>query len=70
MYSSQGVLSLKQRKSMSRLSSALKALIDAPFARAGTSPAPRNIVPIYDRIGRYAETKKVDQPTWLAMAVS
>jgi hypothetical protein len=55
---------------MSKLSGALKALIDVPFARAGTTPAPRNIARIYERIGQHAESKKVERPTWLAMTVS
>jgi hypothetical protein len=55
---------------MSKLSNSLKALIDAPFARAGTTPAPRNIVNVYERIAKHAESKKVEQPIWLAMSVS
>ena len=55
---------------MSKLSSALKGLIEAPFARAGTNPAPPGIKSLYQRIGEHAESKKVLQPTWLAMAVS
>jgi hypothetical protein len=55
---------------MSKLSGALKALIEVPFARAGTTPAPRNISRIYERIKEHAESKKVERPTWLAMTVS
>jgi hypothetical protein len=55
---------------MSKLSKALKALIDAPFARAGTTPAPRNISLVYEKIRAQAESKKVERPTWLAMTVS
>jgi hypothetical protein len=60
----------KMTKNMSKLSGALKALIDVPFARAGTTPAPRNIARVYERIGQHAESKKVERPTWLAMTVS
>jgi hypothetical protein len=55
---------------MSKLSGALKALIDVPFARAGTTPAPRDIARVYQRIGEHAESKKIERPTWLAMTVS
>ncbi|KAF2093568.1 hypothetical protein NA57DRAFT_47819 [Rhizodiscina lignyota] len=55
---------------MSKLSSALKALIEAPFARAGTTPAPPGIRSVFERIGRHAESKKVEQPTWLAMTTA
>lgn len=54
---------------MSKLSGALKALIDAPFAKAGTNPAPAGIRKLYEKIGQHAEAKKVEQPTWLALAV-
>ena len=56
-------------RNMSKLSGALKALIDAPFARAGTNPAPPGIKSVYQRIGQHAESKRVEQPTWLAMVV-
>ena len=54
---------------MSKLSGALKALIDAPFAKAGTNPAPAGIRKLYEKIGQQAESKKVERPTWLALAV-
>jgi hypothetical protein len=54
---------------MSKLSSVLKALIDAPFAHSKTLPAPRNIHSIFEKIGRQAELKKVEKPIWLAMTV-
>jgi hypothetical protein len=57
------------QEDMSKLSNALKALIDAPFARAGTTPAPPKISAVYERIGRHAESKNVELPTWLAMTV-
>lgn len=53
---------------MSKLSPALKALIDAPFAHAKTLPAPRNITSIYERIAQHAESKRVEKPTWVTMA--
>lgn len=56
-------------RTMSKLSGALKALIDAPFARAGTTPAPRHILQVYERIGKTAESRSVEQPIWLAMTV-
>lgn len=59
-----------QDNKMSKLSPALKALIAAPFARAGTTPAPRGITEIYKKIGQHAESKSVERPIWLAMAVS
>ncbi|KAF2265250.1 hypothetical protein CC78DRAFT_515764 [Lojkania enalia] len=55
---------------MSKLSEALKALVNAPFARPGTTPAPRHIASIYRDIAHQAEAKKVERPTWLAMATA
>lgn len=54
---------------MSKLSPALKALIDAPFAHAKTLPAPSNITSVYQKIAKHAEIKKVEKPTWVTMAV-
>ncbi|KAF2469743.1 uncharacterized protein BDR25DRAFT_334712 [Lindgomyces ingoldianus] len=55
---------------MSKLFGALEALIDAPFARAGTTPAPRRIGSIYENITRKAASHRVEQPTWLAMTTA
>ncbi|KAF2737234.1 hypothetical protein EJ04DRAFT_461804 [Polyplosphaeria fusca] len=55
---------------MSKLSGALKALIDAPFAKAGTTPAPRGISTVYQRIAQRAEEKRVERPIWLAMSTA
>jgi hypothetical protein len=54
---------------MSKLSTPLKALIDAPFARAGTTPAPQAIKRLYEAVGESAQSKKVEQPLWVAMMV-
>ncbi|KAF1996395.1 hypothetical protein P154DRAFT_498764 [Amniculicola lignicola CBS 123094] len=55
---------------MSKLSPALKALVNAPFARAGTTPAPKQIRNVYERIARQAEERKVEVPMWLTMSTA
>lgn len=55
---------------MSKLSPTLKSLISAPFARAGTTPAPPHIASIYSSLAKHAESRKVAHPIWLAMATA
>lgn len=54
---------------MSRLSPALKAAINAPFARSGPLPAPDNITAIYCDIQREATSKSLGVLPWLALTV-
>lgn len=60
--------SLSRSGNMSKLSPALKSLINAPFAKASTSPAPSNIVAVFERIGKHAHAHKVSQQTWVVLA--
>jgi hypothetical protein len=54
---------------MSKLSPALKALINAPFARPNTLPATPKIYSVYESIYNEAKKKKVGQPAWLSLSV-
>lgn len=55
---------------MSKLSSSLKALINAPTARPFTVPAPANITSVYQKIQQTAQAKQISQPSWVALSVS
>jgi hypothetical protein len=55
---------------MSKLSSSLKALINAPAARPFTVPAPANITSVYQKIQQTAQSKQISQPSWVALSVS
>lgn len=54
---------------MSKLSPALKQLINAPFARPGALPAPQGIKAFYQNLAKDAEDRGVGQPAWVSMAV-
>ncbi|RAK75357.1 uncharacterized protein BO72DRAFT_408566 [Aspergillus fijiensis CBS 313.89] len=55
---------------MSRMSPALKALINSPAARPNTLPAPRNIQSVYAKIQQEAQAKGISQPSWLALSTA
>ncbi|RHZ63223.1 uncharacterized protein CDV56_106343 [Aspergillus thermomutatus] len=55
---------------MSKLSSSLKALINAPGARPNTVPAPRNIRSVYQKIQQSALANNVSSPSWLALSTA
>ncbi|KAF2757281.1 hypothetical protein EJ05DRAFT_384864 [Pseudovirgaria hyperparasitica] len=55
---------------MSKLSNSLKQLINAPFARPNTTPAPQDIGALYNSIGKHATSKKVPPATWLTLTGS
>ncbi|KAH8902836.1 hypothetical protein BR93DRAFT_931701 [Coniochaeta sp. PMI_546] len=55
---------------MSKLSPALKGLINAPFARPGQTPAPANIRSVYERIAREASEKKYGRNPWLTLSAA
>jgi hypothetical protein len=55
---------------MSKLSESLKALINAAHARPGTTPAPRQISSLYDRISKDASSKQVGPPAWLTVSTA
>jgi hypothetical protein len=58
------------KNKMSKLSPALKAAINAPFARPNTVPAPPNIRSVYQRISQEATSKKVGLLPWLTISVT
>jgi hypothetical protein len=55
---------------MSKLSESLKTLINAAHVRPHTTPAPKNITSIYEKIASDAKAKKVGLPAWLCASVS
>lgn len=55
---------------MTKLSPALKGLINAPFARPGQTPAPANIRGVYERIAREASERKYGQNPWLTLSAA
>lgn len=56
--------------SRSKLSPALKELINAPFARPGPAKAPAGIGKIYERIASEAHSKNVGPRPWLALTTA
>jgi len=59
----------RQAAIMSKLSPALKELINAPFARPGALPAPPGIKAFYQNLAKDAKARGVGVPAWLSMAV-
>lgn len=55
---------------MSKLSPALKGLINAPLARPGQTPAPSNIRSVYERIAREASENKYGRNPWLTLSAA
>jgi hypothetical protein len=54
---------------MSKLSDSLKALINTPASRPGTTPAPHGIRSLYERIGNEALSHRVSRPSWITLSV-
>ncbi|KAK3290779.1 uncharacterized protein B0H64DRAFT_56249 [Chaetomium fimeti] len=59
-----------QAQAMSKLSPSLKALINAPFARPGQAPAPRNIRDVYTRIANEAREHKYGDRPWVTLSAA
>nr|POF06919.1 dol-p-man:man(5)glcnac(2)-pp-dol alpha-1,3-mannosyltransferase [Quercus suber] len=55
---------------MSKLSEPLKAFINASHARPNTTPAPRQIASVYEKIAIDAQSKKVGLPAWLSASTA
>ncbi|KAK0817953.1 hypothetical protein LTR91_005347 [Friedmanniomyces endolithicus] len=55
---------------MSKLSEPLKAFINAAHARPNTTPAPRHIASVYEKIAKDAGSKKVGMPVWLTVSTA
>ncbi|KAL4810908.1 hypothetical protein BDV18DRAFT_128229 [Aspergillus unguis] len=55
---------------MSKLSPALKGLINHPAARPNTIPAPINIKSVYTKIQQTAQAKNVSQSSWIALSTA
>lgn len=54
---------------MSKLSPALKELINAPFSRPGATKAPIGISKIYERIASESHSKKLGPRPWIVLSV-
>jgi hypothetical protein len=55
---------------MSKLSPALKQLINAAHARPGPIPAPPRIQSVYKKIETEATEKQLGRPSWLAVSTA
>ncbi|KAH6614295.1 hypothetical protein C7974DRAFT_418014 [Boeremia exigua] len=55
---------------MSKLSPALKQLINAAHARPGPIPAPPKIQSVYQKIEREATARQLGRPSWLAVSTA
>ncbi|OAA67109.1 hypothetical protein SPI_01685 [Niveomyces insectorum RCEF 264] len=55
---------------MSKLSAPLKALINAPFARPGPTPAPAHIADVYRSIARDAAKNNVGNRPWITLSAA
>lgn len=55
---------------MSKLSPALKSLINAAHSRPGPVPAPRQIQSIYSKIEEEATARKLGRPSWLGISTA
>lgn len=54
---------------MSKLSPGLKALVNAPFARGGPSPAPSKIRDVYAAIAKDATKRNLGAKPWVTISV-
>lgn len=54
---------------MSKLSPALKELVNAPFSRPGPAKAPIGISKIYERIASEAHSKNLGPRPWIVLSV-
>jgi hypothetical protein len=55
---------------MSKLSPALKSLINAAHSRPGPVPAPPKIQAVYQKIEQEATARKLGRPSWLALSTA
>jgi hypothetical protein len=55
---------------MSKLSPALKSLINAAHSRPGPVPAPPRIQAVYQRIQEEAKARKLHRPSWLGISTA
>ncbi|KHO00568.1 uncharacterized protein MAM_01346 [Metarhizium album ARSEF 1941] len=57
-------------RNMAKLSNSLKALINAPFARPGPTPAPAVMRDVFGSIARDAAQNKIGTRPWLAISTA
>jgi hypothetical protein len=62
--------SFRSSPAMSKLSPALKSLINAAHSRPGPVPAPPRIQAVYQRIQEEATERKLGRPSWLGISTA
>ncbi|EMT74587.1 Dol-P-Man:Man(5)GlcNAc(2)-PP-Dol alpha-1,3-mannosyltransferase [Fusarium odoratissimum] len=55
---------------MSKLSTSLKALINAPFAKPGPRPAPKQVQELYEAIANDAAIRNLGPKSWLTVSAA
>ncbi|KAL6407782.1 hypothetical protein AUP68_08807 [Ilyonectria robusta] len=58
------------KANMSKLSSSLKALVNAPFSRPGPLPAPGQVQDLFQSIARDASKRNLGVNSWLAISTA
>lgn len=62
-------MSNEKQADMSKLSTSLKALINAPFAKPGPRPAPKQVQELYEAIANDAAIRNLGPKSWLTVSV-
>ncbi|RBA13628.1 hypothetical protein FPRO05_02421 [Fusarium proliferatum] len=61
-------MSNEKQADMSKLSTSLKALINAPFAKPGPRPAPKQVQELYEAIANDAAIRNLGPKSWLTVS--
>ncbi|KAF4337721.1 conserved mitochondrial [Fusarium beomiforme] len=63
-------MSNEKQTDMSKLSTSLKALINAPFAKPGPRPAPKQVQELYEAIANDAAIRNLGPKSWLTVSAA
>ncbi|EWG47533.1 hypothetical protein FVEG_16150 [Fusarium verticillioides 7600] len=63
-------MSNEKQADMSKLSTSLKALINAPFAKPGPRPAPQQVQELYEAIANDAAIRNLGPKSWLTVSAA
>ncbi|KAG7417528.1 hypothetical protein ACKAV7_003448 [Fusarium commune] len=63
-------MSNEKQADMSKLSTSLKALINAPFAKPGPRPAPKQVQELYEAIANDAAIRNLGPKSWLTVSAA
>ncbi|KAM5517340.1 hypothetical protein FOXYSP1_04291 [Fusarium oxysporum f. sp. phaseoli] len=63
-------MSNEKQADMSKLSTSLKALINAPFAKPGPRPAPNQVQELYEAIANDAAIRNLGPKSWLTVSAA